>query len=116
MNSADIIRALLHGDRDPVEDADDITINDGLQSVELHHRSPDGESAVVLTYGEYAQYVATRTHPPTNSTSTTSTSGNPLRTQLPSNSVPVPIPSLTADTRGGFFDRWEITPFIPSPE
>jgi hypothetical protein len=56
MNSADIIRALLHGDRDPVEDADDITINDGLQSVELHHRSPDGESAVVLTYGEYAQY------------------------------------------------------------
>jgi len=56
MNSDDIIRALLDGDRDPVEDADDITMNDGFQSVELHHRSPDGESAVVLTYGEYAQY------------------------------------------------------------
>lgn len=56
MNSANIIHDLVHGDRDPVEDADDITMNDGLQSVELHHRSPDGESAVVLTYGEYAQY------------------------------------------------------------
>lgn len=56
MNSTDIIRALLYGDRDPVEDADDITMNDGLQSVEHHHRSPDGESTVVLTYGEHAQY------------------------------------------------------------
>lgn len=56
MNSADIIHDLVYGDRDPVEDADDITMNDGLQSVELHHRSPDSESAVVLTYGEYTQY------------------------------------------------------------
>ena len=56
MNSTDIIHDLVHGGRDPVEDADGITMNDGLQSVELHHRSPDGESAVVLTYGEYAQY------------------------------------------------------------
>lgn len=56
MNSDDIIRALVSGDRDPVADADDITMSDGLQSVELHHRSPDGESAVVFTYGEYAQF------------------------------------------------------------
>lgn len=56
MNSANIIHSLVHGDRDPVEDADDITMNDGLQSVELQHHSPDGESAVILTYGEYAQY------------------------------------------------------------
>ena len=56
MNSREIIHALRSGDRDPVDDADDITMNDGLQSVELHHRSPDGESAVILTYGEYAQY------------------------------------------------------------
>jgi len=56
MNSGDIVQARRSGDRDPVDDADDITMNDGLQSIELHHRSPDGEGAVVLSYEEYTQY------------------------------------------------------------
>jgi hypothetical protein len=56
MNTDDIIRELIDGDRDPIDDADDIESENGLEDVAVYHRSPDGESVVCLVYSQYTQY------------------------------------------------------------
>lgn len=56
MDSSDIIHDLVTSDRDLIDDADEITPTDGFESIEVHHRSHDDESAVVLTYSAATQY------------------------------------------------------------
>lgn len=55
----EVIEALRNGDRDPVDDADDVSAIGGAQGVELTHQASNG--TVILHYNYYTAYEANTT-------------------------------------------------------